>query len=290
MTFIFGTDLAFVVTVADFFQFSDIGEDYVALLYGRETPYFDLVFYSTPSRLTPVTTTTPPSLIISGQTISSSPSQASTTKISPSPTLQPSTSSTSGIEVTHSTVSAKDIQKSSKGLQSLNCDKWQPNIFPKQCQIDSIKYKFTESDSKQLTVIAIPVKGSNDVNWGWISIPANTLTPGCVIEIKGGSTPPQTKLTKGESDCEGNKVEEDAVCVTPSISIKAYCDGKKVTSFKNSIDLQFIGNWVKNGRTPCVGFFQEQTNQKLWDCFGLQTDRINDQQQLYSGSTHHFTR
>jgi len=147
-------------------------------------------------------------------------------------------------------------------------------------------------------VISVPVSGSEEAQWGWISIPGNTLKPGCVVKVSQGSVPQSSGISGADdssSMCdEEEEGDRETSRVSPSISIKAFCNGKKVSLFQNDIKLQFIANVdekdEKKGK-PCFGYFEEDKNQKRWRCLKTKlARRINSRQVLYTASTKHFTR
>jgi len=233
------------------------------------------------------------------KTISSTPTVTSTlTPSSPLESTQPTptpTIASRGDFIDHQPVTDAVIQDSSQQLKAIGCDDDAGND---KCQVGSIEYQITKDDSEKLTVISVPVRGSDEAQWGWISIPANTLKPGCVVKVSQGSVPQSSGISGAEdssSGCSDNEGDEgESSRVSPSISIKTYCNGKKVSLFQNDIKLQFIANLdekdEKKGK-PCFGYFEEEKDQKSWKCLKLkQATRINSRQVLYTASTKHFTR
>jgi len=197
------------------------------------------------------------------------------------------------------------IEESAKELRNLNCDRLSGREFTDECGIGSTKYTLSKADSRRLTVVGIPVKGSGTADWGWISIPANTLEPGCTIEISQGTVPSKesssTKSTskgkkKNTQKCEDQ--DKKLMNVSPSASLTITCDGREVKSFPKGIGLQFLANLDKKQESEldltCLGFREdgsEGDRDHPWSCIdGLKTKRISDTQVLFTSKTDHFTR
>jgi len=199
-------------------------------------------------------------------------------------------------DVYHKPVSDETIEDNARRLGVLNCDEY-TDEFPNRCEASRREYRMSDYDSSHFTAIGVEIKGQKGVQTGWISIPADTLDPNCVVTIKSGQQPSHSSeaSVKRDSGC-GKKEEKDVKVsnVSPTISVEVICDGKEMTSFRHPITLQFVAN-VKRGvdteKRSCVGYFSEGSDEKSWKCLnGIDVTRVTKTQVLYTTSTDHFTR
>jgi len=221
--------------------------------------------------------------------------------------------------VTHEEISDRTLEENARSLRKLGCDDVKPSQtkksrgkFPDKCSIQSIQYTLTKYDSTHITVIGINAKGDPEAHWGWVTIPPNTLKPGCIVYISQGDSPSNSKATdlpgneeKNQNKCEGGKGQrEDVNNVSPSVSIRIVCDGKEVTSFPKGIKLEFLSNAPKGEdydqlleSSACLGFFRSEkantrkNSDEKWSCLSnIDFKIVSGSQTLFTSTTDHFTR